>query len=61
MKKSEIYYEAMKAVLRTDYQEDMKIEILSVLMDEKNSALYWEEREAQAAMKNQEVSADEAV
>lgn len=52
MKKSEIYHTAMCAVLGADYSEDITIEILAVLMEDKASALYWEkkkEEEQQAA------------
>lgn len=61
MKKSEIYHEAMRAVLSTGFSHDTTIEILEVLMEDKKSAQFWEKREAQKTMENEEVSADEAV
>lgn len=55
MKKSEIYVMAMKAVLRTDFREDVKIEILEVLMENKGTAEFTEKREAAEAEVNKYV------
>lgn len=43
MKKSELYQMAMKAVLRADYNDDQKIEIIDALLANKKMA-EWEEK-----------------
>lgn len=53
MKKSEIYQLAMEAMLDTDCRNDIKIEILEVLMKDKEMAL-WSE-------KNEETDRDENI
>lgn len=43
MKKSELYQMAMKAVLRANYNDDQKIEIIDALLANKKMA-EWEEK-----------------
>ena len=47
MKKSELYHMAIVAVLRSDFSEDEKVEVLTMLLDKKGTALFVEEREAE--------------
>ena len=50
MKKSEVLYKAMLAVLRdTELSEDEKLEILTALIAERNLELWSEERAEKAA------------
>lgn len=46
MKRSEIYQEAMKAVLARNMDADVKIEIIDVLLQDRKSAQWGEERMA---------------
>lgn len=48
MRKSEAYTLAMKAVLRADFSESKKIEILELLMRDRSTALFVEGREEAA-------------
>ena len=45
MKKSEIYYYAMDAVLDSSYSNDTKIEVLAELLDRKSVAEFSEKAE----------------
>lgn len=47
MKKSEQYRMAMKAVLRTNFSEDEKLELLKTLQSDCTAAEWSEERDAQ--------------
>ena len=48
MKKSEKLYWAMIAVLNFEFEDDAKLEILELLMDERGTALWGEKREEEA-------------
>ena len=45
MKKSEHLYHAMLAVLNSRFSEDVRLEVLEMLMDQRKTALFVEERE----------------
>ena len=45
MKKSEKFYYAMLCVLNSDYDDDIRLDVLEELMDKRESALWCEERE----------------
>lgn len=49
MKKSELYYYAMDAVLDSGFSNEIKLDILSVLIDDKRTAEWTEEREEKVA------------
>ena len=45
MKKSEQYTLAMEAILDSEYTNQIKLEILETLMEDRSMALYTEERD----------------
>lgn len=45
MKKSEQYYYAMLAVLNSEFKDDVKLEVLEQLIDDRKTALFVEKRE----------------
>lgn len=48
MKKSELYQVAMRCVLACDLAADSKIDIIALLLDDKKSAIWSEDREEEA-------------
>lgn len=52
MKKSNRYSLAMKAVIESNMDADVKIEIIETLLSDRSSAEYWEKQEE---MKKEEV------
>lgn len=45
MKKSELYNLAMDALLDSGYSNDIKIEVMELLIDNRSTALFTEKRE----------------
>lgn len=45
MKESEKLYIAMMAVLNSDYEDHIRLEVLELLMDRRSTALWSEKRE----------------
>ena len=45
MKKSEIYLEAMRCVVKSELNTDLKLKILGVLMSDKQTAEFIEKKE----------------
>lgn len=49
MKKSELYYYAMDAVLDSGFSNEIKLDIIAVLLDNKITAEFCEKREQEQA------------
>jgi hypothetical protein len=49
MKKSELYYYAMDAVLDSGFSNEIKLDIIAVLMDDKRTAEFCEKQDMVAA------------
>lgn len=60
MKKSELYHEAMRAVVRSAPTVDVALEVLAVLMEDKKMAEYYEKHEAKKKQEK-EAADNEAV